>query len=178
MNTSNPFHAVLALIVIGSLVCFALFRPNSVRKLFGVDSASGTDGEIQVLRDKLRARADLVSREMAAAAREYRRHEQEVRTLRAALGQLMRHEAIRVSEYPQLWQEASQGADPELVAEFESLGKQVAVARQDLATGGNPNEWSGILDEGRKKAERLADETKRRREVLLQLKEKFLSRRP
>lgn len=174
MNTTNPLHVVLALALVGALVCFAIFRPNSIRRLFGIDGVSGTDGEVQVLRDKLKARAENVAREMAQAGKGHGRLEKEIDHLRHSLDALMRHAAIEDTEYPDLWREAARRPDEELVAEFDSLAKQVGAARRDLAAGGNPREWGGILDEARKKAQLLAEDTGRRREALEQIKRKFV----
>lgn len=176
MNSTSPMQTLLALTLGGVLVCLVIFRPNTVRRLFGVDNVPGNDGEVQVFRDKLRARAESVAKEMGVADREYRRHEREVHTVRRAFSELMQDARLQDTEYPALWKEAGQRADLELVAEFYSLQRQVAAARRDLATGGNPNEWAGIVDEGRNKAQRLAEDTQRRQAALLQLKEKFVRR--
>lgn len=149
---------VLACAIIGALVCVAYFRTRITPE---------PKDEVQILR----TRAEIVAIEMAAAARDYRHLEEEVRALRPATRRLMEDEGVRNSEWPELWWKVSRGADPEMVAEFHTLAGLVKVPWRDLATGGDPHELGGILEEARKKAEWLNDETRRRRAALLQLEE-------
>jgi hypothetical protein len=174
MNASTPLYLVVAFLVIGIAVGFAIFRPNTVRGWFGMDTGPGSEPELQVLREKLKARADNIADEMAAVAKDYDRLEKDIAPLRRPLGELMRHPKLRNTEWAELWKEAAQRPDKELLAEFTALAKQVGVAKRDLEADGNPKVWEPILDDGRKKAKVLADDTQRRRDALDQIKQKFV----
>jgi hypothetical protein len=174
MNQTSAFQTVLALVLAAVVVCFVIFRPNTIRRLFGTDTTAGTDSEVQVLRDRLRARTEHVVKEIDAATDDYNRLEKEVVRLKPALDVVMKHKDLQETEYPDLCREAAKKPDGEFLAEFYSLAKQVSAARRDLDAGGNPKEWEGIVDDSRKKAQMLSEDSKRRRAALEQIKQKFL----
>jgi hypothetical protein len=175
MQGNGLLGTVVVVLILGVVGGLLAYRPNTIRRLFGKDEPPGNEAQVQVERDKLLNRAKKVRREMNAAEQDYRRLESELApTLKRSLDNIMKLEALQLTDYPGLWHDAKKPPEEDLLAEFRSLRDRVEEARHDLANGGNPKDWESLIDDGQKKSQELADDTKRRRDAFESIKAVFV----
>lgn len=178
MNGSNPLYIALTVLIIAFIACFAVFRPNTVRWFFGFDWPFGSYAEVQVERAKLKARAKDLQKEMDGKEEQRKKLDKDIEFFKGTFNKVMRHRRVRGTEYPTLWEEALNRPTLEKLSEFQELKTQVGNARDDLAAGGNPTQWEKILNEARSKTDEIDNNTKKRTEAWLKIKEIFVKTRP